>query len=124
MYRWINSKGEVIRTRTVKEFSAISGMSYSMAKSLACGYRARLKGFCSTSPKVKKHRERFTTVLVNTRTGARSILGPSVKKFATDHHLSLQGLSELINGRVQMYRHWALERTLEAAHLHTPDTQF
>ena len=60
------------------------------------------------------------TVLVNTRTGEKSILGPSVKNFAKDRGLSLQGLSELVNGRVRIYRHWVLEKTLDAVDLDTP----
>jgi len=122
MYRWINSKGEVIKTRTIKEFSEKYSMSYSMAKSLHCGSRVRIRGFCSTSPKAKarKYRKRFLTKLVNTKTGEECILGPSVKKFASERALSLQGLSELINGRVHIYRDWVLKKTLEAANLNTP----
>ena len=60
------------------------------------------------------------TVLVNTRTGERSILGPSVKKFARDHGLCLNELSRLINGHSFIYRHWVLEKTQEAANLN-PD---
>lgn len=54
------------------------------------------------------------TTLVNTHTGERSILGQSLKQFARDHGLSLQGLSELVNRRVLMYRNWALGDTLNA----------
>lgn len=64
------------------------------------------------------------TKLVNTKTGEAKILGPSVKKFAQDHGLSLQGLSELINSRVHIYRDWVLKKTLEAASLNTPVEYF
>ena len=64
-------------------------------------------------PRVKKHRERFMTRLLNTKTGETTILGPSVKKFAKDRGLSLQGLSELVNRRVPMYRGWMLQTTHE-----------
>src|SRR4051812_8761452 len=115
MYRWLNSQGQIIRTHTIKEFSEKYSIGYGLAKSLACGSKVRIHGFCSTSPKAKarKYRERFMTGLVNTQTGERSILGPSVKKFANDHGLSLQGLSELVNCRVQVYRHWILQKTLD-----------
>lgn len=61
------------------------------------------------------------TVLVNTKNGEAKILGPSVKKFAKDHGLSLQGLSELVNGRVQVYRHFVLGKTLDAVDANSPD---
>jgi len=122
MYSWINSEGQTIKTKSISEFASAYGFSPSMARSLACGSRARLRGWCSGSnkPKVKKHRARFTTVLVNTKTGERCILGQSVKSFAKKHGLSLQGFSELVNGRVPIYRHWALEKTLKAAATDTP----
>lgn len=121
-YKFINSNGELIKTRTIKEFSERYSMSYSLAKSLHCGLRVRIGGFCSTSPKPKarKYRRRFLTKLVNTKTAEECILGPSVKKFAVDHGLSLQGLSELVNGRVHIYRNWVLKKTLEAASLNAP----
>ena len=101
-------------------------MPYSMARSLHCGMRVRLRGFCSTSskPKARKFRRRFLTRLVNTKTGETKILGASVKSFAKDHGLSLQGLSELVNKRVQIYRHWVLGKTLDAVALDTPDSDF
>lgn len=121
-YSFINSRGEIERFGSIRAFSQKSSMSYPMARSLHCGMRVRLRGFCSTSskPKAKKFRDRFMTVLVNTRTEERCILGPSVKKFAADHGLSLQGVSELVNRRVQIYRHWVLGKTLDAVNLDTP----
>ena len=115
MYSWINSKGETIKTETVKEFALKYNFPESLARSLACGQRSRLRGWCSTSkkPRVKKHRERFLTKLLNTKTGETAILGQSVKKFARDHGLSLQGFSELVNRRVPMYRGWTLHSTHE-----------
>jgi len=115
MYSWINSNGESIKTKTLAEFARKYDFPLSMARHLAAGMRSRLRGWCSTSkkPKVKKHRERFMTRLVNTKTGETAILGPSVKKFARDHGLSLQGLSELVNGHVAMYRGYMLQTTHE-----------
>jgi len=115
----------VIKTRTIKEFSERYSMSYSLAKSLHCGLRVRIGGFCSTSKnaKARKYRKRFLTKLVNTKTGEECILGASVKNFAADHGLSLQGLSELINGHVHIYRDWVLKKTLEAIS-HSPSVYF
>jgi hypothetical protein len=56
-------------------------------------------------------------VLVNTQTGERSIIGQTVKAFAQEHHLCLNELSKLVNGRKLRYRNWVLERTLLAAAL-------
>lgn len=120
MYRWINSQGETIKTRTIREFAETYNFSIGCARILHSGHRSRMSGFCSVDKKAKKERERFMTVLVNTKTGERGILGPSVKKFAKDHGLSLNGLSELVNARVPIYRHWVLGRTLDAISRHTP----
>jgi hypothetical protein len=121
MHRFISPTGEIIKTRSIKEFAEKYDFSPSMARSLACGYRSRLKGFCSTSPRAKKERMRFMTVLINTQTGERSILGPSVKKFATDHGLCFNELSKLVNGHKLMYRGWVLEKTLNLANGHVAD---
>ena len=37
MYSWIDSSGQTIKTKTVKEFSALTGMRESNAISLAAG---------------------------------------------------------------------------------------
>lgn len=103
MYSFLDNTGNVIKTRSVREFSDRHSLPYKSALSLASGRRARLCGYCSTHPRAKKLRERFTTTLLNLKTGERKILGPSVKKFAKDHDLSLQGLSELVNRRVLAY---------------------
>jgi hypothetical protein len=60
------------------------------------------------------------TRLTNMRTGETAILGASVKGFAVARGLSLNGLSELINCRVPIYRYWVLQRTLDAANAHVP----
>ena len=124
MYSWINSEGQTIKTDTIAEFARKYNFPPSMARTLACGKRARLRGFCSTHPRAKKFRDRFTTTLINLNTGEKKILGPSVKKFARDHDLSLQGFSELINRRVLLYRGWTLESSVALANLHTPCTIF
>ncbi len=125
-YSFINFRGEIERFENIRAFSEKYSMPYSMARSLHAGMRVRLRGFCSTSSKAKagKFRARFMTKLVNTKTGERCIVGASVKACAKNHGLSLQGLSELVNGRVQIYRHWILEKTLAAANLDTPDSDF
>jgi hypothetical protein len=115
MYRFINSEGTVVKARKLTVFASQYGLRYSSVKSLACGWRKTLHGFCSTSKRAKKARERFTTVLVNTSTGERLILGQRLREFARTHGLSVHGLTELVQGHVKMYRHWALEKTMEAA---------
>lgn len=113
MCRWLNSKGEVIRTRTIREFAERFGMSVGVARQLHSGQRSRIQGFCSMAPKAKRHRKRFLTTLVNTRTGARLMVGKSVRQLARDTGLCLNELYKLINGRKLMYRGWCLERALE-----------
>jgi hypothetical protein len=119
MYKFISPTGEIIKTKTVKDFAKMTGMRENMARILACGVRARLQGYCSTHPRAKKYRERFTTVLVNMRTGEKSIIGPSLKKFAKDHGLSYQCLVDLVNHRLPIYRYWVIEHTLKVANPNT-----
>jgi hypothetical protein len=59
------------------------------------------------------------TRLVNISTGERTILGASVKGFSKKHGLSPQAVSELLNGRANVYRFWALENNMAAANLST-----
>ena len=125
MYSWIKSDGSVLRTDTIKQFCDISGFCPSMARTLASGVRYRLCGWCSGSKKarVRKARDRFLTVVVNTATGDRRILGPSVKRFATEHGLCLNELSRLVNGRCLMYRGSVLQKTLAAANGNLADAK-
>ena len=116
MYSFISPKGEIIKTKTVKEFSEKYGMKYSSAKELACGNRARNLGWCSTHKKAKRLRDRFTTVLVNTKTGERSILGQSLITFSKKHGLCMNEISKLVNGHKIFSRHWCLEKTLTNVH--------
>ena len=122
MYSWLKSDGTVLQTDTIKQFCEITGFRPDMARTLASGVRYRLCGWCSTSkkPKVRKARERFTTVLVNTKTGEKKWLGPSVKQFARDHGLCFNELSQLINGHALGYRSWVLQKTLDAANGYLP----
>jgi hypothetical protein len=113
MYRWIDSTGNVITTKTIREFSEKYSMSYRSSRALASGFRSRIKGWCSTNPKAKRARTRFTSRLINTKTGQSEILGQSVKGFAERHGLCMSELSKLINGRKVMYRDWCLSETLE-----------
>ena len=124
-YTFIGPDGQTIKTKSIKEFARTYGFPESLARNLHCGYRARLRGFCSTSqkPRVKKLRKRFLTKLTNLKTGENAILGASVKRFAQEHDLSLQGLSELVNNRVSIYRHWVKAGTAEILNVHTPDGQ-
>jgi hypothetical protein len=121
MYSWINSEGKTVKTKTVKEFSQTYNFSYGCALALSSGYRARLNGWCSTNSRAKVHRARFLTKLVNLKTGETAIIGQSVKRFAQQHGLSLQGLSELVNNRVPIYRHWVKAGTAEILNEYTPD---
>jgi len=114
MYQWLKSDGSLLETETIKQFCEVSGFSASSARTLAAGIRGRLNGWCSTARRARKQRDRFTTVLVNTKTGEKKWLGPTVKRFAMDHGLCLNELSRLINRRSRMYRGWILQRTLDA----------
>jgi hypothetical protein len=64
MYSFIAPTGEIIKTKTIKQFADQYGFRYSNAKSLSCGHYKTLNGWCSTSPKARRARKRFQTVLV------------------------------------------------------------
>jgi hypothetical protein len=115
MHSFISPTGEIIKTKTIKQFADQYGFRYSNAKSLACGHYKRLNGWCSTSPTAKKARERFQTVLVNPTLGIREVLGQNVTDFAKRHHLAVDDVYQLVNARLICYRGWMLEKTLKLA---------
>lgn len=121
MYRFISPTGEVIKTKTVRQFSILTGLRYSNCKTLACGVRSTMSGFCSTHPRAARRRKRFTTVLFNTKTGATRVIGSSVKKCAEELGLCLSELSKLVNRRQIAYRGWVLLDTWQAAHADVAD---
>ena len=117
MYSFISPQNEVIKTKTIRAFSDQYGLHYGNARSLACGLRHTIRGWCSTHKNARLKRRRFQTVLVNMRTGEREILGQTVKGFAKAHGLCMNELSKLVNRRKVVYRHWVLESTLKAANI-------
>lgn len=113
-YKFINSNGEVIQTRTIAEFSRLTGMRYSNAKSLACGHYQTLHGWLS--PKAPKARKtRFTTVLRNIRTNERAIVGKSITSFAAHHNVCMNDIWKVVNGEKLASKGWALEASVELA---------
>jgi hypothetical protein len=113
MYSFIAPTGELVKTKTIKQFADQYGFRYSNARSLSCGYYKTLKGWCSPSPTARRARKRFQTVLVNPFLGIREVLGQRVTSFAERHHLCKSELYKLINGRQIGYRGWFSERTLK-----------
>lgn len=113
MYRWIDSQNQVVKTRTIREFSEKYSMSYRSARALASGYRSKIKGWCSTSRKARLARQRFTTRLVNPKTGQSEIVGQSARAFAERHGVCYNDLVKLLNGHKLMVKGWATEQTLE-----------
>jgi len=115
MYSFISPQNEVIKTKTIKQFADQYGFHYSTARNLACGYQKTMRGWCSTHKRAIRKRIRFQTVLVNTKTGERKILGRSIAQFARDNHLCMNELWRLMNGRKIVYRSWTLEKSILAA---------
>ena len=111
MYTFISPTGETIKTKTVKEFADMAGMRQSNARSLACGYMTRFKGYCSSHIRAGKAKARFLTVLVNPKQGKREIVGQTVKAFAEWHRLCANEVYKIILGRRLIYRGWMLEQT-------------
>lgn len=117
MYSWTHSKGTVLRTKTIAEFSRQTGMRYSNAKSLACGCYQTFKGWLS--PKApRKRRKRFQTVLVNILTKERVIVGANLTALAQKLGVSMNELWKVVNsyeGTLGI-KGWTLESTLRLAH--------
>jgi hypothetical protein len=115
MYQWTNSQGETIKTKTIADFSRMTGIRYSNSKSLACGLHQTLHGWLS--PKAPKKRcLRFNTVLKNIRTGEDAIIGQSVTSFARAHGLSTANLHRVLLGKKICYKNWCLNNTLAITH--------
>jgi hypothetical protein len=116
MYSWTNSQGQTIRTKTIADFSRMTGIRYSNAKSLACGIQQTLRGWLS--PKApKKRRQRFNTVLRNIRTGERVIVGAAITSLAKQIGVCENDLWKVVNGYdgKLAIKGWTLERSWESA---------
>ena len=112
MFKVFSPAGELITTKSVKEFADRFQFNPSSARALKNGKRARIRGWCSTHRKAKRHRERFLTKLVNLRTGEECILGQSIRAFAKNHDLCMNELWKLVNGYGKIaYRGWVTQAT-------------
>ena len=121
--RWtfISPTGEVIRTSSLKQFADKYGLRHSNVQSLACGHFSTLKGFCSTHPKVKKRRERVTTVLHDTKSEQDYVLGANMKTFAKAHNICYNDLSKLLTGRRIACKGYVLRKTWEMTQIDTAE---
>ena len=123
MFKFISPQGQVVKTKSLRDFAVQHSLPYSHVKDLNCGIMKRYRGWLSTHPSARKYRKRFLTVLVNTLTGERCILGQAVTRFAKAHGLCLSELSKLVNGHKFMYRHWCLESTLQLTQSDVADSK-
>lgn len=112
-YTWIGPDGGKFTTRSVREFSELTGLRYSNCTSLACGHFQTLHGYTSMHPKAKKRRERITTVLVNLHTGQREMLGTAITSFAARHNVCGNDICKLLNGHKIAVKGWVLEKTFK-----------
>jgi len=124
MHSFISPTGEVVKTKTLREFTTLSGMKMNCARSLSCGRRSRNHGWFSTHPKTRRQRDRFFTVLVNTVTGEKMTVGDSIKSRAKEHGLGHNALVQLVNGHRFIFRHWMLEKTLKIVDRPIPASHF
>lgn len=115
MFKFYSPEGALVKTDNLRDFAVQHSLPYSHVKDLNCGRFKRYKGWLSTHPSARRYRKRFLTVLVNTQTGERCILGQAVTRFAKAHGLCLCELSKLVNGHKVIYRGWCLETTLKLA---------
>ena len=112
-YKFYSPDGQLVKTANLRDFAEKHSLPYSHVKDLNCGRFKRYRGWLSTHASARKYRKRFLTMLVNTRTGERCILGQAVTRFAKAHSLSSKNVYGLLNGKRLAYKSWCLERTLE-----------
>lgn len=113
MYHWVNSKGMTIKTKSIKEFSDLTGIRYSNARSLASGHYLSLHGYSAVHPKTRKKRKRMLLELVNTRTHERVRLGGNVARFSAERGICKSELHKLCCGRKIAIRDWTLASTAD-----------
>jgi hypothetical protein len=117
MYRWQHSIDNVkLETRTIREFSDLTGMRYSNAKSLACGHYQTLNGWLSPkAPKARK--KRFQTVLRNFTTNERVSIGASLTALSKRIGVGMNDLWKVVNGYggKLAIKGWMLESTYQLA---------
>ena len=123
MFSFISPQNQLVKTKTLKEFTTLSGMKMNCARSLSCGRRSRNHGWLSTHRKARRQRDRFFTVLVNTVTGESMMVGDSIKARAKEHGLAHNALVQLVNGHRFIYRHWVLDKTLQIVDRRIPAIQ-
>lgn len=68
------------------------------------------------SKRAAKKRKRWTTLLINTRTGQRERLGHSIKSFAERHDVCGNDICKLLNGHKIAVKGWVLEKTWKLTH--------
>jgi hypothetical protein len=126
VYTFLSPTGELVQTKSIREFADSVGMKYASARTLHSGHRKRINGWCSTDRSAKMARDRFMTVLVNTRTGERTILGHTINGFAKKYGLCDNELWKLVNGHGGKicYRGWMLEQAYSAVNGPLADTSF
>jgi len=112
-YKWLSPNGDIIKTKTIREFANLTGMRYSNARSLACASLLSLHGYVAVHPKTKAKRKRMLTELLNTRTGQRQRLGCSAKEFAAKNGICKSELHKLLCGRKISIRDWTLASTAD-----------
>lgn len=124
MYTFYSDKGEKVVTKSIKEFAQRYSMNYSYARTLACGARNKMFGWCSGHPRAKKARARFLLKLINIYTGETDIIGMSVSSFAKRHNLCHDEVHALLSKRKLCYRGWMLNSTYNKAYSVVADKNF
>ncbi len=114
MYKFISPTGEIVKTKSVKEFAIKNNIPYEAAKRLSSGTTGVAYGWCSTHPKAKKKKERFLTKFVNIETGEQHQIGESFNAIINKHKLNHRNLTKLVKGQITCYKNWVLDKTYEA----------
>lgn len=114
---------QIVKHKSLKKLSEITGLSYNSMCSLSVGRRFRLNGWVRTTGKHKKKAERLfeTHTLVNLETGEEVYIWKCVRKFAKERELMPQGLSALINGQRHSYKNWVTKSTYNILYRQTAD---
>jgi len=124
MRKFISPTGEVVKTKTIKEFSDKYGLEPVGARMLACGMLKSFHGWMSFHPKAKKKRKRIMTKLINVQTYAEETLGNTVRAFADKHNLCSYEVCNLLTGKRFIYKNWVLRKTYDNVNKSFSDANF
>lgn len=122
----IGPNNEVVKNKSLKKLSSITGLSYASIASLSAGRRFNLNGWIRISGRDKKKAKEFIArhTLINLKTNERVFVWINLKSFAKERELSYLRLHRLIEGSRTMYKDWITKKTFDLLYDNLPEKNF